>query len=475
MPEQLLNTLNTLTIDESQASSTELFDDNGFDEQACDPLIRLMSLLPDDENELNVGNFESKIDALIDKIDSEINHKIDQVRQNESFKTLEGRYLGLQTVFEHWKDCGLQNNFSIDVLSAKPEEIIADLDGAPDKKSTHLYQCYWNRGLGILGERPYVALFCDYDFNLSDDQDAKMLNGLAALGEHAYMPIISGLSPKLFGVDDIFQFSTLNVNQLNDIYADGKRKGYRDMRLSERARFLALTGPRVFSRKPHPQETVLADEQGRIISLPTSSGVYPLAIQLITSLHSSKGNWPHNITTSGGLSVKQFNPVPLLTDGMQHYDAGPAQVSFPHEICEALAAMGITPLQNHIQGGGLFVPFFPALYQVMKGGDTVQEDMTSTFIVSRIAHELMIRARDWIGSAINGEALKKEIEVILGKYRTDDPQHSDKRPLKPESTVEVTGIAGAYQLVFHLSPHSKLKSIAFYFKLESTPKTTVGE
>jgi len=466
-PTKVLNTLNTLNIDESQGLSAALFDENGFNEQACESLINLMSLLPDDENELKSANFESKIDALIDKIDDEISHKIDQVRQNETFKTLEGQYLGLQTVFEHWKDCGLQKNFSIDVLSAKEQEIIEDLDGAPDKESTHLYQCYWNRGLGILGGHPYVALFCDYDFDLVNDKDDKMLNGLATLGEHAYMPIIGGLSPTMFNVTDIYQFSSLNVNGLNNIYEDSARKGYRDMRLSERARFLALTGPRVFSRKPHPQEMLSADEQGRIISLPTSSGVYPLAAQLMTSLKISNGNWPHNMTTSGGISVKKFNPVPLLADGMQHYDAGPAQVSFPHEICEALATMGITPLQNHIRGGGLFVPFFPSLYKVGDGSDTVQEDMSSTLIVSRVAHELMIRARNWIGSAKNGDALKNEIEGILGHYRTDNPQFSDSRPLKSESTVDVAGTAGAYQLVFHLIPHSKLKSIAFDFKLES--------
>lgn len=468
-PTKLLETLNTLNIDESQNLSAALFDENGVNESASEPLINLMRLLPEDEkNELKAGNFESKIDALIEKIDNEINHKIDQVRQNESFKTLEGRYLGLQTVFDHWKDCGLQKNFYINVLSAKDEEIIEDLDGAPDKESTHLYQCYWNQGLGILGGRPYIALFYDYDFNPADDKDTKMLNGLAALGEHAYMPIIGSLSPALFvGVSDIFQFSSLNVSSLNNIYKDAARKGYRDMRSSERARFLALTSPRVFSRKPHPQETLLADQQGRIISLPTSSGVYPLAVQLMTSLQLSNGNWPHNITTSGGISVKKFNPVPLLTDGMQHYDAGPAQISFPHEICEALAAMGITPLQNHIQGDGLFVPFFPALYQAKDGSDTVQEDMTSTLIVSRIAQELMIRARNWIGSAKDGNTLKTEIEAILGKYRTDKPEFSHERPLKSESTVEVTGTAGAYQLLFHLIPHAKLKSIAFYFKLES--------
>jgi type VI secretion system protein ImpC len=456
----------------------ELFcrDEEGYDKEACNPLTSLMGALKDtDKNNLNVGNFEHNIDALIEMIDTEISNSISVVRENESFKTLEGRYLGLQKVFEHWKDCGLQQNFYMDVLSAKDEEITADLDGAEDKESTHLYQCYWNKGLGILGGRPYVALFCDYEFNLVDDKYEKILNGLAELGEHAYMPIIGGMSPSMFGVTDVFQFSALNVNALDNIYNDSARKAYRDLRQSERSRFVALVGPRVFSRKPLSQETLSSDEEGRIISLPSSSGVFPIAAQLISSLNISEGDWPHNITTSGGVSVKKFNPLPLLKDGMKRYESGPAQISLPHEICEILANMGITPLQNHIQGEGLFIPFFPSLYKVEDGGNTIQEDMASTFIVSRVAHELMIRARNWIGSSKDGRALKKEIDLIIGNYRTEDADLYHAKPLKEQSTVEVIGEAGSYKLEFHLIPHSKLKSIAFDFKLESQPNSTAGE
>lgn len=97
--------------------------------------------------------------------------------------------------------------------------------------------------------------------------------------------------------------------------------------------------------------------------------------------------------------------------------------------------------------------------------------------VSRFAHYLKVLARDAIGSAIEPEDLRRQLDRWVKQYVTPDEnariESKAKRPLR-SAEIEVSRHPenpGTYQLIFRLLPHYQLDDLSVSIRLQTTETT----
>jgi type VI secretion system protein ImpC len=152
------------------------------------------------------------------------------VLHHPAFQALESAWRGLDFLVRRLDTDG---NLKLYLLDWTRDELVADL-AVDDLSTTQAYRLLVEPALAPAGGRPWAVLMGNYTFG-SSDQDAALLERLAAIARQAGAPFVAAASPAL---------------------VDGKdQAAWAALRRSPAAAFLGLALPRFLLRLPYGNDT----------------------------------------------------------------------------------------------------------------------------------------------------------------------------------------------------------------------------
>ena len=189
------------------------------------------------------------LSSVIAKIDRLINTQVNCILHAPDFQELEASWRGV-----HWLVQTLKGSrkVKIRVLSVTLAEIARDIAHAIEFDQTFLFQKIYSAEYDMAGGEPFGLLLADFYFyhQLNARLSAtEILSSLAQVAAAAFAPLITGVDPKLFGIDAMAELKP--TTPLQTILKQKQYARWQQFRQSSDARFLGLALPRVLLRRPY--------------------------------------------------------------------------------------------------------------------------------------------------------------------------------------------------------------------------------
>lgn len=430
-----------------------------------------------------------QIDLIISRIDQLLTDQLNTILHHKKFKALESSWLGLKYLTECIPS---SSNIKIRVFSATWGELARDFDRCGDVEDSVLFKKIYNEEFGMPGGMPFGVMLCDFEIHHRAFHDHKIddiaaMSAISSVGAAAFVPIILGVSPRLFGVDSFVELE--KIKDLSKSLQNIEFKRFQQLRKKEDSRFLGLALPRVLMRKPYgPNDKInlpfVYREDFRGLSHEQycwGSAVYPLGEVLIRAF--DQYGWFADIS-----GVKQdeisFGIVANVQNLAMETDAEGLVPRISAEI--ALSAS----LENDLSDAGFIglcvckdtellsfrnLPSIQAHLNYSKdianSNARLSAMLPYIFCVSRFAHYIKVQIRDKVGTYKTADEIEQKLQKWLLNYSTGNDNLSlelrARYPLR-ESRVEVREIAGrpgTFSCIMHLQPHYRAEQIAASFRL----------
>ncbi|HYD51211.1 MAG TPA: type VI secretion system contractile sheath large subunit [Gemmatimonadaceae bacterium] len=422
---------------------------------------------------------EAMINARIAQVDALLSAQLNEILHHPDFQKLEATWRGLKYLLSQ-TETGEQ--LKIKVFNVKKNELLKDLQKAPEFDQSALFKKVYEEEFGVFGGAPFGALLGDYHFSKSG-QDVELLERISQVAASAHAPFIAGASPEMFNLES---YTSLDApRDMAKIFDTTEYAKWKSFRQSEDARYMALCLPNILMRQPFGRDTVPVEafdyeEQvdgsdhskylwgnaawalGARITNAFALYGWCAAIRGVESGGLVEGLPVHNFTTeSGDITMKCPTETPI-SDRRE----------------KELADLGFVPLV-HCKGTD-YAAFFsvqscqkPKLYEqdAATANARISAQLPYIFAVSRFAHYLKAIMRDKIG----GFSSRDEIQTFLNDWilnyaiANDDAGFTLKaqHPLKEArvDVVEIPGKPGAYKAVAFLRPHFQLDELTISMRL----------
>jgi len=443
--------------------------DEGFDiaKQGVIALIAGILETGDQQEAIN----KQLVDRMIMELDKKLSMQLDEILHDKQLQQLESSWRGLKLLVDR---TDFRENIKINLLHVTKEELLEDFEFAPEITQSAFYKHVYSDQYGQFGGEPIGAVIADYEF-VSNAQDIKLMQYVAAVGSMAHAPFLSSVSPKFFGIDSYTELGT--IKELSSIFESPLYSKWRALRESEDARMLGLTTVRYLSRLPYDAENnpiksfnyyedVSSDHEHYL----WSNSVYALATRLTDSF--AKYRWCPNII--GPQSGGAVEDLPLHTFSAM----GGLQTKIPTETLITdrrefeLAEEGFIALT--MRKGSDNAAFFSAqsvqkakTFSNTKEGKQAEANyklgtqLPYIMIATRVAHYLKIIQREEVGSYKESADIERFLNTWLKQYVSDQEnppvEVRCKRPFR-SIKLEVTDIEGEpgwSKTRLQLRPHMK--------------------
>ena len=430
-----------------------------------------------------------QIELIISYIDQLITDQLNAILHHQKFKALESSWLGIKYLTE----CiSRSSNAKIRILSATWGELARDFDRCGDVEDSVLFKKIYNEEFGMPGGIPFGALLCDFEVHHRAFKDHKVddiaaLSAISSVGAAAFVPIILGVSPRLFGVDSFVELE--KVKDLNKSLQNIEFRRFQQLRKKEDSRFLGLVLPRVLMRKPYgPNDKInlpfvyredlrgLGHEQ-----FCWASAIYPFGEVLIRAF--DQYGWFADIggvrqdEDSFGLVVNIQN-LSMETDVEGLVPRISSEVALYASLENDLSEAGFISLCVCKDTELLSFRSLPSIQESLNYSKDIANSnarlssmLPYIFCVSRFAHYIKVQIRDKVGTYKTADEIEKKLQSWLLNYSTGNDNLSlelrARYPLR-ESRVEVREIAGrpgAFSCIMHLQPHYRAEQVAAAFRL----------
>jgi type VI secretion system protein ImpC len=422
---------------------------------------------------------EAMLNARIADIDRLISLQLNEVMHHPELQKLESTWRGLKYLLGQ-TETGVQ--MKIKVLNVKKNELLKDLQKAPEFDQSALFKKVYEEEYGVFGGAPFGALLGDYDFGRSG-QDIELLEKISQVSAAAHAPFITGTSPEMFNLENFTQLDApRDLAKIFDTTEYAKWKAFRD---ADDARYIALTAPRMLLREPYGKSTVPVEafdyeegvdgrDHGKYL---WGNAAWALGARVTQAFN--RYGWCATIrgVESGGL-VEGLPVHNFRTEAGDVIMKCPTEVPITDRREKELADLGFAPLV-HCKGTPNAAFFSvqsankPKVYD--KDAATANARLSSQlpyiFAVSRFAHYLKAIMRDKIG----GYTSRTEIERFLNNWINNYTIANDdagmelkaRHPLKEArvDVVEIPGKPGAYRAVAFLRPHFQLDELNVSLRL----------
>ncbi|SEK22330.1 type VI secretion system protein ImpC [Roseateles sp. YR242] len=424
------------------------------------------------------------IEMLIVRIDEELSAQINLILHAPEFQRLEASWRGLEHLVRHTET---DEQLKIRVMPVGKQELSRSLrrfQGTAWDQSP-LFKKVYEEEYGQFGGEPYGALVADYSFDHSPP-DVELLTQLSQVAAAAHAPLITNAAPALMQMQSWAELA--NPRDLSKIFTTPEYAGWRALRESEDARYVALCMPRFLGRLPYGAAT---------------SPVEEFAFEEDVGSHGEQGYvWCHsayamgtNITRAFKLygwcsrirGVESGGAVEHLPTHVFPTDDGGMDTTCPTEIAisdrrEAeLARNGLLAL---VHRKNTDVAAFIGGQSLHKPAEYDDPDATANaalaarlpylFACCRFAHYLKCLVRDKIGSFRSRDDMQRWLNDWVLTYVDGDPANSSEqtkaeRPLAAAEVVveDVEGAPGYYQAKFFLKPHYQLEGLTVSLRLVS--------
>ncbi|CAN1523808.1 COG3517 Predicted component of the type VI protein secretion system [Rhabdaerophilaceae bacterium] len=422
------------------------------------------------------------IDQMIAALDSKLSKQVDEILHDKGFQKIEAAWRGLKFVVDR---TDFRQNIRMEMLNCSKDELLVDFEDSPEIVKSGLYKHIYSAEFGQFGGKPYGAIISNYEFSASA-QDVQLMRYMSSVGAMSHAPVISGVSPQMFGVDTFEELA--NLKDLESIFESPKYAKWQGFRDTEDARYLALTAPNFLLRQPYGPETTPVKAfnyeetaNGKSSNYLWGNAAFAFATRLSDSF--AQYRWcPNIIGPQSGGAVENL-PTHTFESMGQLQTKVPTDVLISDRREYELAEQGFVALT--MRKGSDNAAFFSA-NSVQKPkffGNTPEGKQAETnfklgtqlpymFMINRLAHYIKVLQRENIGSWKSREDLQNELNKWISQFVADQENPSaevrSRRPLrKAEIAVEdVDGEPGWYRVSMNVVPHFKYMGADFTLSLK---------
>ncbi len=426
---------------------------------------------------------------IISLIDRLITDQLNAILHHSKFQTLEASWRGLY----YLTGC-ISRSASVNVkfLSLTWAELSRDFERCGDIEDSALFKKVYNEEFGMPGGLPYGVMLCDYQIHhriFADHKvdDVNTLAALSSVGAAAFVPIILGASPRMFGLDSFIDLE--RIKNLGQAFQNIEFRRYQQLRKKEDSRFIGLVLPRILMRKPYGPDSKL--------NLPFTYR------EDLGGLNHDQYCWGSAAYSFGEILIRAFEQYGWFADicGVKQNEISFGIVAGIQNLSMQTDAAGVVPrigtevaisskLENDLVEAGFIglsvckdtelltfrsIPSIqqPLNYTGVSANANARLSAMLPYIlcVSRFAHYVKVQIRDKVGTYKTAAEIEIKLQDWLFGYTTANDnlplELKARYPLR-DSRVEVREIAGrpgAFSCIMHLQPHYRVEQIAAAFKL----------
>jgi type VI secretion system protein ImpC len=434
------------------------------------------------------GNVERTVKAMQEGIDRQISQQLNQVMHSEKFQKLESTWRGLHYLV---KNSAIGTDLKVRVLNTTKDELLADFNRATDYDQSTLFKKVYTAEFGQFGGNPYGMLVGDYYFGYKPE-DVQLLRQMSGVAAAAHAPFIAAAGPQMFGFESFEELPKprdLAVNFEQPDYIAWK--GFRE---SEDSRYVALVMPRVLSRLPYgPDTTKVAefnfaeDVDGRDHSKYLwMNAAWAYAVRC-TNAYSEDGWLMRTRGPEGGGKVDQL-PVHTFKVGGAKEMKCPTEVLISDTRELELSNLGFLPLA-HCKNTE-YAAFFgaqscqkPQKYFAADANANAELSTKINYLMSvaRFSHYLKVMARNWVGTFMEVDDLKRKLNDWINNYTLGNPEDASqetraKKPLR-NARIDIEkdpARPGWYRAVAYLRPHFQMEGLEASMRLVAEVPTKKG-
>jgi type VI secretion system protein ImpD len=435
------------------------------------------------------ASISDRAHLIISLIDKLITDQVNAILHHPKFQTLEASWRGLY----YLTGC-VSKSASVNVkfLSLTWVELSRDFERCGDIEDSALFKKVYNEEFGMPGGVPYGAMLCDYQIHhriFADHKvdDINTLSALSSVGAAAFVPIILGASPRMFGLDSFIDLE--RIKNLGQAFQNIEFRRYQQLRKKEDSRFIGLVLPRILMRKPYGPDSKL--------NLPFTYR------EDLRGLNHDQYCWGSAAYSFGETLIRAFEQYGWFADicGVKQNEISFGIVAGIQNLSMETDAAGVVPrigtevaisskLENDLVEAGfiglsvckdtelLTFRSIPSIQQPLNytGASANANARLSAMLpyilcVSRFAHYVKVQIRDKVGTYKTASEIELKLQDWLFSYTTANDnlplELKARYPLR-DSRVEVREIAGrpgAFSCIMHLQPHYRVEQIAAAFKL----------
>ncbi len=426
----------------------------------------------------------SSIEAMVAAIDRKMTEQVNIILHQADFQKLESAWRGLHYMVTNTET---DEFLKIRVMSISKLDLGKTLKrykGTAWDQSP-LFKKLYDEEYGQFGGEPFGAIVGDYHFDHSPP-DVELLGEMSKIAAAGHAPFIAGVSPTVMQMDSWSELA--NPRDLTKIFTTPDYAGWRSLRESDDAKYLAMCMPRFLGRLPYgaktnpveafsfEEDTVGADHD----KYAWCNAAYAMATNINRSF--KLYGWCSRIrgVESGG-SVENLPTHTFPTDDGGVDMKCPTEIAISDRREAELSKNGFLAMIHRKNSD--FAAFIGS-QSLQKPFEYDDPDATANaalaarlpylFACNRFAHYLKCMVRDKIGSFKSREAMERWLNKWILNYVDGDPLNSTetvkaKRPLAAAEVVveEVEGAPGYYSSKFFLKPHYQLEGLTVSLRLVS--------
>lgn len=420
------------------------------------------------------------VDEMIAEIDRKLGLQMDAIIHHKEFQALESTWRGMKMLVDR---TDFRENIRIEVLSVNKNELLEDLEDAPDVTMSGLYHHVYSAEYGQFGGKPYGAMIGNYQLG-PGSKDIKLLQQVASIGAMAHAPFIAAAGPQFFGLESFDGLPALK--DLESIFEGPQYAKWLSFRESDDARNVGLTLPRFLLREPYgadnPAKSFVysEDPSGSREHFLWGNAAFAFASNLTNSF--ARFRWCPNIIGPQSGGAVQDLPMYKYMDHGEVKTMEPTEISLSDRKEFELSEQGFIGLT--LRKGTDNATFFsansaqkPKFYGTdpeSKQAETnfkLGTELPYLFVINRLAHYVKVLQRENIGSWKTRAELEKELNSWIRQFVADQDNPPaavrSRRPLR-EAVIKVNdddGNPGWYNVEILVRPHFKYMGSNFTLSL----------
>ncbi|CQD41612.1 type VI secretion system contractile sheath large subunit [Yersinia mollaretii] len=422
-----------------------------------------------------VGSIEKRIAA----IDTILSAQISKILQDPVFQRMEASWNGLHKLVQS----SVTENTKIRVFNCTKRDLIKDFKAASDFDQSILFKSIYESEYGTFGGEPYSAFVGDFEFDALPE-DVQLLEQISHVAAAAHAPFLSAANAGMFALG---RFSELHrPRDLAKLFDTSDYARWKSFRLTEDARYVGLTLPRVIGRLPYGAKTTpverfnfeeLIDENNGEASYLWVNAAYELAGRLIEAFE--EYGWCAAIRgVEGGGLVKSLPTYNYVSQTGEKVMQCPTEIAISDRREKELAELGFIPLV-HCKGTD-YAAFF-AVQSLSKARKYDSElananarlsgQLQYIITTSRFAHYLKVIVRDKVGSFMSRTDCQNFLQNWINQYVVGSDnvgqQIKASHPLREAriEVIDIPGHPGHYRAIAYLKPHFQLEGLSMSLRL----------
>jgi len=454
-------------------------------ERARDEVLSAVATLAEqvlDRADIVADDVTETINACVAEIDRKLTAQINAILHHPAFRALEGSWRGLHHLVSNSETDSQLKIRVMNIAKSDLGRVLKRYKGAAWDQSP-VFKRIYEEEYGQLGGEPYGCLIGDFYFDHTP-QDVELLSGMARIAAAAHAPFIAAAAPSLLGMDGWDELA--NPRDLGKIFTTPDYAGWRALRDSEDAKYLALAMPRTLARLPYGAKTDPVDSfdfeedtsGGAASGYVWQNAAYAFGVNVNRSFR--QYGWCtriRGVESGGAVANLPAHSFPSDDGGVDM--TCPTEIAITDRRSAELDKMGLLPL---VHRKNTSMAAFIGAQSLARPEE--YDDPTATanaalsarlpymFACARFAHYLKCIVRDKVGSFSTREQMERWLSDWILNYVDGDPTNSSeeskaRKPLADASVVveEVEGSPGFYTSKFYLKPHYQLEGLTVSLRL----------